>query len=52
MKSAIDIEKINKAEIKKEINMFTIFGWGISEINCSPKNMAIRLTKKLTAPNV
>ena len=52
MKSAIDIEKINKAEIKKEINMLTIFGWDISEINSSPKNMAIRLTKKLTAPNV
>ena len=52
MKSSNDIEKINKAEIKKEINMLTIFGWGISEINCSPKNMAIRLTKKLTAPNV
>ena len=47
MNSAIDIEKINKAEIKKEINMFTIFGWGISEINCSPKDMAIRLTKSL-----
>ena len=52
MKSSNDIEKINKAEIKKEINMLTIFGWGISEINFSPKNMAIRLTKKLTAPNV
>tara|TARA_X000000368_G_C22442725_1_gene455460 strand:- start:269 stop:370 length:102 start_codon:yes stop_codon:yes gene_type:complete len=33
MKSAIDIEKINKAAIKKEINMLTIFGLGISEIN-------------------
>ena len=32
--------------------MLTIFGWGISEINCSPKNMAIRLTEKLTAPSV
>ena len=52
MKSAIDIEKINKAEIKKEINMLTIFGLGASVINCSPKNMAIRLKKKLTAPNV
>ena len=52
MKSAIDIEKINKAEIKKEINMLIIFGWGISETNCSQKNKAIRLTKKLTAPNV
>ena len=45
-------EKINKAEIKKEINILTIFGSGTSVINCSPKNMAIRLTKKLTAPNV
>ena len=52
MKSVIDIEKINKAEIKKEINILTIFGSGTSVINCSPKNMANRLTKKLTAPNV
>ena len=52
MKSAIDIEKINKAEIKKEINILTIFGSGTSVINCSQKNMANRLTKKLTAPNV
>ena len=52
MQSAIDIEKINKAEIKKEINMLIIFGLGISEINCSQKNMAIRFTKKFTAPNV
>ena len=52
MKSAIDIEKINKAEIKKEINILTIFGLGTSVINCSQKNMANRLTKKLTAPNV
>ena len=52
MNSAIDIEKINKAEIKKEINILTIFGSGTSVINCSPKNMANRLTKKLTAPNV
>ena len=51
MKSAIDIEKINKAEIKKEINMLTIFGLGTSLINYNPKNMAIRLTKKLTAPS-
>ena len=33
MKSAIDIEKINKAEIKKEINMLTTFGLGTSVIN-------------------
>ena len=52
MKSAIDIEKINRAEIKKEINILTIFGSGTSVINCSPKNMANRLTKKLIAPNV
>ena len=52
MKSANDIEKINKAEIKKEINILTIFGSGTSVINCSPKNMAIRLTKKLIAHNV
>ena len=52
MKSAIDIEKIIIAEIKKEINTLTIFGWDIPEINCSPKNRAIRLTKKLIAPNV
>ena len=37
MNSAIDIEKINKAEIKKEINILTIFGSGTSVINCSPK---------------
>ena len=52
MKSSIDIEKINIAEIKKEINSLTIFGRGIPEINCSPKNRAIRLTKKLITPNV
>ena len=52
MKSAIDIEKINKAEIKKEINILTIFGLVTSVINCSQKNMDIRFTKKLTDPNV
>ena len=52
MNNAIDIEKIIKAVIKKDINILTIFGLGISVINCSPKNMAIRLTKKLTAPKV
>ena len=52
MKSAIDIEKISKAAMKKEINILTMFELGISVINCNPKNIAIRLTKKLTAPNV
>ena len=52
MKSAIDIEKINKAKIKKEINILTIIGLSTSVINCSPKNMSNRLTKKLNALNV
>ena len=37
MKSAIDIEKINKAEIKKAINILTIFGLGTSVISLVQK---------------
>ena len=46
MKSAIDIEKIIIAEIKKEINTLTIFGWDIPEINCSPKKYGDQINKK------
>ena len=46
MKSAIDIEKINKVETKKGMNMLTISRQVISDINCSPKKYGDQINKK------
>ena len=50
--SDMDIENIKSAATKKEINKVNILGFGISITNCSPKNIEIKLIKKLIAPNV
>jgi len=48
----MDMENIMSADIKKEMKIVTVLALGISITNCNPKNIEIKLIKKLIAPNV